>query len=315
MAKTGSITYQVNATFKEINAFGESKHEAKENYKDRTDVRQIDKFMHGFGKESGIFSVQTYKDYLAVSIQAAKHAQEKFGIRDVSKIEAAHIKSFLSKKTDSGASKATIQKYSAALEKFESALSRKYGEKYDFGIKTAISDRVKSKLTVKERAGYSAYAKPIELVKYIQKMNVGQEFKLAVRLQLESGVRGMKDINHVRIIDGKVVIKTDNSGKGATKGGKVRELQLSNGLKNDLKSYLYKNDLASFKVNYKGYLSVLKQAAAATGQKYEATHGLRHGYYDNRAYELQKQGLNVQNSWKQVSNEIGHNRIVHNYTR
>lgn len=304
----GSVAYQTNVAFKDLQAFGDSKHFAKENFKLRYDgSNQIDKFMIAFAKEVGIFSHQTYKDYLSVSIYAAKFAQEKFGIKDISKLDAAHIQAFLKEKVRDGASKPTIQKYSSALAKFETALQLKYGKEYNFNIKSALSDKIKNGLQVKERAGFSGYAKPDKLVNHIQKMNIRDEFKIASRLQFESGVRGLKDLNHIKIINNKAV--------SVTKGGKSRDLSLSPRLLSDLKNHLSNNNLNTFKANYKEYLSVLKAASAATGQRYEASHGLRHNFFENKTAELQRQGMSIQDSWKQVSKEIGHNRIVHNYTR
>ena len=306
--KLGSVAFQVNQTFRDLQEFGNSKHSAKENFKaGYGGSKQIDKFMADFGKSSGIYSYQTYKDYLSVSISAARFAQEKFNIKDISKLDAAHIKAFLKEKAANGAAKATIQKYSAALEKFGSALSVKFEKVYNFDVKNALSDSAKNNLATKERSGFSGYSKPNELVNHIQKMNIRDEFKIAARIQLESGVRGLKDLNSIRVIGDKAI--------SITKGGKSRELSLSKGLMADLKGYLSGNNLTTFKVNYKGYLSVLKSAAISTNQKYQASHGLRHNFFENRTAELQRQGMDIKDSWKEVSKEIGHNRIVSNYTR
>ena len=302
----GSTVFQVNQAFSELKSFGQSKHNAKENYKETVETRQIDKFMAGFGKEVGIFSYQTYKDYLQVSVNFANYAKQEFMIKDISKLTSEHVKAFLESKSD--LSRSTIQKYSAVLEKFESALSIKYNQTFNFNVKSALPSAVKENLKTVERAGYSGYADPQKLVNHIQEMNVRQEFKLASRLQLETGIRGLKDVNSIRLVDDKVSC--------ITKGGKIRELKLSDNLKSDLKTYLAGNNFKSFKVEYKEYLSVLKRASVATEQKYEATHGLRHNFYDSKALDLQRDGmLSVRDSWKATSREIGHNRIVSNYTR
>ena len=306
--KQGSIAFQVNQTLRGLQEFGNSKHSAKEEFKaGYGGSKQIDKFMADFGKSSGIYSYQTYKDYLAVSISAARFAQEKFNVKDISKLEAAHIKAFLQDKAANGAAKATIQKYSAALEKFGSALSLKFEKVYTFDVKSALSDRAKDNLATKERSGFIGYSKPNALINHIQTMNVRNEFKIAARIQLESGVRGLKDLNNIKITGDKAI--------SITKGGKSRELNLSKGLIADLKDYLSGKNLNTFKVNYKGYLSVLKSAAISTNQKYQASHGLRHNFFERRAAELQRQGMDIKESWKAVSEEMGHGRIVYNYIR
>ena len=304
--RLGGIVYQVNEAFKEIRSFGQSKHSAKEAFKSSfVGSKAINNFMPAFSKEVGIFSDQTYKDYLSVACQLANFVKTEYSIKDISKLSAEHIKSFLESKAD--LSRATIQKYSSAIEKFETALSAKYNKTYNFEVKSALPSSVKENLKVVERSGYSGYKYPSALVSHIQNMPVKAEFKLAAQLQLESGVRGLKDINNIRINGDKIDC--------ATKGGKIRELKLSAELKSDLKSYIQDNGLKTFKVEYKEYLTVLKSAALATNQKYEGTHGLRHNFYDNKALELQRDGLSVKDSWKETSAEIGHNRIVGNYTR
>ena len=123
--RLSSVVYQVNEAFKEFRSFGQSKHEAKNDFKFTFNgSKAIDNFMPAFAKEVGIFSDQTYKDYLGVACQAANYAKENYGVKDISKLTAEHIKSFIESKSD--LSKATVQKYTSALEKFETALSQKY---------------------------------------------------------------------------------------------------------------------------------------------------------------------------------------------
>ena len=301
-----SVVFQVNEAFRDSKSFNESKHMAKENFKSSfAGSKAIDNFMPAFAKEVGIFSDKTYKDYLGVACQLANFAKVEYGVKDISKLNSEHVKSFLESKAD--LSKSTVQKYSSAISKFESALSAKYNKEYNFQVKSALPSSVKDNLKTTERAGYSGYKDPSALVSHIQNMPVKDEFKLAARLQLETGVRGLKDLNNIRISGDKVSC--------VTKGGKLRDLSLSTALKSDLGRYLQTNDLKAFKCDYKAYLSVLQSAALATGQKYEATHGLRHNFYDNKALDLQRAGLSVKESWKATSAEIGHNRIVGNYTR
>ncbi|MHB8282537.1 MAG: hypothetical protein ACYDDE_07010 [bacterium] len=306
-----TTTYQVLTALNEIKMTGQSKHLAKENFKSTyTGSAQIDKFMSSFGKESGIYSDGTFKDYLQVSIAFAKFAKENFKIKDISLLSAEHAQSFL--KSKSKLAKDTIQKYSSALEKFETALSLKYDKQFNFNIKKAISGSQKENLKITERSGYHPYDNLQSLVNnYINNKNISDSHKLAVKITAETGLR-----LHKAIVNAGIKINNDGVISTISKGGRDKILNLSENLKSDLKASL--NDKSVFKLDskeYKKILSELKIAARETNQSYEALHGFRHSFFIEKSAELQKSGMSLKESWIKVSKDMDHNRFVSNYTR
>ena len=307
-----SIVYQVQEAMKTLIQFSESKHAAKETFlKGYDGSKAIDKFMSSFGKQSGIFSFTTFKDYLGVAVDAAKFAKETFGVKDIKNLTAEHINAFLQEKIDKNLAKSSIQAYCAALEKFETALSIKYEQKYNFEIKTGRLQG-KEKLAVKERAGYHPYDNSALIVDKIKEMDIKETHKIAVELTALTGLRLHKALRagiKVNIID-----KTLST---VSKGGRAKEMRVSKVIYDKIATFA--NDKGIFKLtsqDYKDILSELKSAAKATGQHYEACHGFRHSFFLEKTSELQKEGMDLKTSWDKISKtEMDHNRFIKNYVR
>lgn len=313
--KTGSVKNQVQQAFKEIRVFDESKHVAKEAFKATAETRQIDKFMSNFAKETGIFSYQTYKDYLQVSVNFAQFIRENFGIKDISKLNSEHAKAFLESKAN--LSKTTVQKYSSALEKFETALSIKYNKEFSFNVKSALPSAIKENLKVAERSGYHPYSDVKAILTNInENKNISDAHKFVVNIVAETGLRGHKAITAAGI-------RIDTSGNVFTqsKGGRIKVLNLSQDLKSQFNNYLERTGNNFFKLSerdYKQILSELKIAAKETNQSYEAIHGFRHSYALSVLSNLQGE-KNM--SFKEATHDKGyiqsldHNREVSAYRR
>ena len=310
-----SVVYQVNNAFKEIRSFGESKYSAKNDFKASFGgSKAIDKFMSSFAKETGIFSYQTYKDYLQVACNFANYAKQEFGIKDISKLNNEHVKAFLESKSD--LSKATIQKYSSAIEKFETALSAKYQKEFSFNVKSALPSAVKENLKVVERSGYHPYKDVKAILSNIAENNqIKESHKIAIGITAETGLRLHKALETGIRINKNAQLYTQS------KGGRIKILNLSQDLKNQLNNYLDKTGASSFKLSEKDYkqiLSELKIAANETGQPYEACHGFRHSFSLETLNTLQtEKNMNLQEAFnnEKYVQSLDHNRPLSAYRR
>lgn len=189
----------------------------------------------------------------------------------------------------------------------------KYGKEFNLNIKNALTDKQKGSLKVTERAGFHPYADPKAIVDNISKNpNIADSHKIAIKITAETGLRLHKAITVAGIKINPDSITTN------TKGGRLKELNLSENLRTELKAYL--GDKQSFKLTQKDYkqiLSELKVAASATGQKYEATYGFRHSFALDKAAELQREGMSYKEAWhsEEHNHNLDHNRFVSAYTR
>ena len=309
----GSIVFQTETVMKELIQFGQSKHSAKTEFlKNYSGSKAIDKFMGSLAKKVGIYSFETFKDYLSTAISAARYAKENFSLKDISKINSEMINAFLQEKINKNLSKASIQKYCSALEKFETALSLKYEQKYNFEIKTA-GFQGKEKLNIKQRSGYHPYNNPDILLKNInENKNIKETHKVAISLAQQTGLR-----LHKALQSGIKINVIDKTLSTVSKGGRIKEMSVSKELYNKVAGLA--NDKGVFKLDskdYKSILSELEKASLETGQHYEALHGFRHNFFLSKSAELQAKGMDLKDSWSKTSKEnMDHNRFVSNYTR
>lgn len=317
--KLGSVVFQTQEAMKELIQFGESKHLAKESFKSNYSGSQaIDKFMHSFGKSDGIHSYATLKSYLQESIRLAKFVKETYGVKDISKITAEQVKDFFNQRT-AGLAKASLSMYKSALEKFESALSLKYNQKYDFKLSETVKElRAGTVFKTKERAGYYGYTNPAALLKSIdENKTIPESHKIAIAIALESGSRLHKTLT----VSG---VKIDKLGNFYTvgKGGRLERFESFNSLSKEtadrLQSYLKDTGKKTLKVSnrdYKNILSELDKAAAATGQNYEAGHGLKKDFAADVRAKLIEQGMSYNQAVnsKEYQNALAHNRHLNAY--
>lgn len=307
MSRNNSIVYQVLQAFNAIKQTGESKHAAKESFKvSRGEVsksdRAIDKFMSGFAKSTGIYSDQTFKDYLSKSINFAKFCKSEFGIKDISQINSEHVKAYFANNKKRG--------NQSAIEKFETALTAKYGKQFDLRVSEAVADKPR---VFKERAGTHGYSDKNALLAHINNSNIKDTYKLIINIAAETGARA-----HKILTESGIKINEKGNLYISGKGGRIHNLKLSDNLKNRIVSYIETvNDLKIGDKEYKKALSELKVAAKATGQQYEGFHGFKHNLAAEIRDDIQGQGKSFKESIhdKRYIQSLEHNREVSAYRR
>ncbi len=313
----GSVGHQVNEIFVKsgINRINESRHEAKIAAR-ASGVRG----WHETGKALGIHSYKTASAYRAVWRQAMEHTKENFGMKDIEKLSPEHIKSFLQEKIDAGVSLATFRQYAAACEKLESALNM-YAEKFsrgnEYNFSAAIHEARQNANGLERFEGSRAYADPRSLIASIR----NADFRLAATLQLESGAR-VREVALIKESQLHGLKKDEITGRAAgvitvkAKGGKEVALKVSQATYKVLADRISAGG-GIFKVSYFEYRRALLRAAAATGQRYQGTHGLRWNFAQNRMNEVQRGGHVYEEALVIVAREMGHERadITQHYQR
>ncbi len=304
----GNINYQVHQVFKEIIAFGQSKHEAKAEA--RADGANT---WHDIGKEIGIFSYATADQYRDIAKDLMNYVKQEFHVKDIEKLSSEHIQAYLESKIAEGVRYNTFQKYAAALEKLEVALN-KYAETHDTGNQYSfdIKDVRQQASEVLERSQVTrAYEDPKALVNSIQ----NPEYRTIAQAQHEGGFR-ISELNHLsekNFKEGNVFQVISG------KGGKDREVPLSKETYQSLKSLLDKADKSDgkYKFNMNDYRNALKEAARASNQDYTGSHGLRWNFAQEKFMELQQHGRTYEQALQEVSNLLGHERpdITEHYLR
>jgi len=316
---TGSIVYQVQTLYKEsgICKIGFSKHSDKESFRDSFHKKAT---WNDIGQNTGIYSYATADAYREVWISAFEHIKAKYHIRDIETITGDQVADFLFLKVKEQVKLATYKQYASALRKLSVALNL-YAEKTESGLKYDFNESIDaiSELAVRELErfkGVRSYKNPEMMIE-----NIPDDFhRLVAKIQHDGGARidevfGIKPESlqgvDIRPFTGKKAGVVTVKGKG----GKIRNIYIGVNEYNKLKASL--NDKENNHFDKNKYRNVLKKAAAATGQKYTGSHGLRWNFAKNRMKDVQNGGDCYEYGLSAVSLEMGHVRadITEHYLR
>jgi integrase len=280
----------VHQVFSTIIAFGTSKHEAKEAA--RTEGA---KTWHELGKNLLVYSYATADSYRDIAKEAFAFAKENYNIKDITKLEAQHIQSYLEHKIEENIKYSTFQKYAAACEKLEVALSKYTGKEYNFDL-TEVRELAQQIL--QKTDAHRAYENPQKVINAVS----NQTFKVIAQAQLESGAR-VSELNHLKLSQFK-----ENGIEVQGKGGKIRDLELSKETYDSLKSLVENSQDKRLVFSTDNYRIELKAACERTGAQYQGTHGLRWSYAQSTFAKLQQQGKTYEQALSIVSQKMGHER-------
>jgi integrase len=318
----GGIGSQMTRIFEAsgVNQIGESKHDARNEVRETLEANGESVTSANIASQMGIFSYGTAETYLDRWVECGKFAKEEFGLRDMEKLDAEHIRSYLESKVEDGVAYATYQVTSAAMEKLEVAMNM-YSEKFDreteYNFRGAISEVKESASAELTRfTGDRSYDDPWALINALDNDN----HRLAASIQHEAGVR----VNETaKITEGQLrgLSRDEHTDKEVGKfefvgkGGKINEGNLSPDTYERLVTHIAEN--GSFQISADSYRNDLKNASAETNQDYNGSHGLRWSFAQERVQELQEHGHSLFVSHGIVSAEMGHNRveITEHYTK
>jgi len=297
----GSVINQVQTVFKSIISFGESKHEAKMEARENGA-----KTWHDVGKNINIYSYNTADSYRQIAIEAFNYIKQNFNIKDITKIEAQHVNSYLESKIEANVKYSSFQKYAAAMEKLAVALERFTNQKYDFDLTEA---RELAQKVLEKTDAHRAYSDPQKLINAIQ----SDKHRVLAEAQLSGGFR-VHELNHLKLSQ---FSDSNYSVVVQGKGGKIREIELNEKVYSELKAIVEKSDNQKLVFSADAYRNELKAAAERSDQYYNGSHGLRWNYAQILFKELQESGKTYEQSLFIVSHSLGHNRsdITEHYLR
>ena len=260
-----------------------------------------------------VASYKTMESYRNIWNNFFNYLLEHWKIKDFEKIESEHIAAYMDYKIEYYPSKQYLEKISAALGKLEIALKlfsknvSKLEKDYDFSIRQKMLDNARDLKQVANNYHNRAYSNPNLLISNLK----DSMHKVAATMQLEGGARleGVALIKAEQLLGTKVDSITNKEvGIVLTKekGGKEGEVLVSLDTYTDLESYILEYN--KFKINRQKYYNDIKQAAIASNETPEASHGLRWNFAKRRMFEYGKAGYSYEDCLQQVSYEMKHNR-------
>ena len=113
MARMRKLDYQMHLRMEQMKCIGESRHEAKREYKEMLHTGD-----HANNKTVGIHSYKTYDAYKQTSIEFSRFMKEKHkDVKDIAQVKEEHVIEYLQHRQNEGKSSYTISKDMAALNK------------------------------------------------------------------------------------------------------------------------------------------------------------------------------------------------------
>ena len=294
----GSVYYQSSQLVKQIFVEGAKKED------------KINLNHEHYQVVSSYKSMETYRN---IWNNFFNYLLEHWKIKDFEKIESEHIAAYMDYKIEYYPAKQYLEKISAALGKLEIALKlfsknvSKLEKDYDFSIRQKMLDNARDLKQVANNYHNRAYSNPNLLISNLK----DSMHKVAATMQLEGGARleGVALIKAEQLLGTKVDSITNKEvGIVLTKekGGKEGEVLVSLDTYTDLESYILEYN--KFKINSQKYYNDIKQAAIASNETPEASHGLRWNFAKRRMFEYGKAGYSYEDCLQQVSYEMKHNR-------
>jgi integrase len=294
----GSVYYQSSQLVKQIFQAG---------------VKKEDKVNPNHEHYQFVSSYKTMESYRAIWNNFFNYLLEHWKLKDFEKIEPHHIQAYMDYKVEYYPSKQYLEKISAALGKLEIALKNfaknihNVDREYDFSIRQTILDEARDLKYVSNNYHNRAYKNPLLLIENLK----NPLHKIAAKIQYEGGARieGVALIKKEQLFGAHIDIITKSSKKSIftkEKGGKEGKVMISKETYAELENYISKNE--KFKIKRQDYYNDLKQAAIASNETPEASHGLRWNFAKRRMFEYGKAGYLYEECLQQVSYEMKHNR-------
>lgn len=286
MARMRKLDYQMHLRMEQMKCIGESRHQAKHEYKEMLHVGE-----HANNKTIGIHSYKTYDAYKQTSIEFSRYMKTNHkDVKDISQVKEVHAVEYLQHRQRDGKSSYTISKDMAALNKlYYFEITKKMA-----GIKKrSYKDITRSRLSREHDRKYNPnnYADQITLAKAT---GCRRESVLVIDAKRFTWKNGLPD---------KIYLKE--------KGGKERYATIIGEYKEEIKRIIESSN--SNHPLFEKYTKKIDNHALRgeyAKQRYTEILGGRSDQKDYRGYDSRV--------LKVLTRDLGHNRydvVVYNYLR
>lgn len=291
----GSINWQTDQLRQAISAIGESKHADKEAA--RAALGDTPATSQRISEFTKLHSFSASYDYRETWRAIGQHARE-LGQKDMARITAEHVKSFLDMRRESKIAHSTWQKEASHAGKLGNAISALTGVRVSFreainelrpGAKDALENPDRNRGYVDPRGVIAEINNPVS--------------NLVATIQLEGGAR-CHEVTQIRadqLREGNQIDLTN------TKGGMPRTIEVKPETFQRLQKTLNERG-GVIRVNQSTYRNHVAEAASRAGEVNSGTHDLRYNFAQHRYMELTKDGYAPEQAHYLISEEMGHHR-------
>jgi integrase len=275
--RIGSIKYQVAKIIKKYNGIGQSKMESRNSsgLKSQNGHNVSDKF----------HSYKSLDNARRDLINLGEYANQKFKIKDMSKITAEVVRSWIQ---DKDITYNTASNYLSELNKV--------ADHFNFKREEIKALRTEFKTELKENILTSRAYKGLEKIELKD-----PRANISFKLQRDYGLR-VKEATHINLKN----LSSNNMLTYKQKGGMISEKEISKDLALKIREHAQNG---KFEANRDIYTQQLKQEIEKTGQNFTGTHGIRHTFAQKKLEEGYSKA--------EVSKMLGHSReeITNTYIR
>ncbi|WP_410976894.1 tyrosine-type recombinase/integrase [Bacillus cereus] len=266
-----SLVRQIENAVKEIICVGQSKYEAKKE-----------------GRHTeGLYSFKHIQNTMSVSIDFARFCREQFRVTKIIYFKQEHYYAYLQHKEQEGVSNGHLMNIETGLRKLQIAMHRQAEKLQKDPISFCSEKRVynyqKDRKNPENRSMSLRDAN--RLIESVSSVHVRDAFQL----QLHLGLRTREVINltpeHFDLKNN--VLKIEN-GKGITKGGRKREIQIPEKLRETINEMIRDKQLHEKIIPVKDNTlrAALLKVGKITGIQTNGTHMFRHTFARERFKEL-----------------------------
>ncbi len=291
-----SPTRQVELCLKSLEAYGQSKHEAK--------------IEHNGEYLDGIYSHKTMKTYMNLCCTFAKWAKAEHGVKKLVDLKPEITEKYFEKLKAEGKSPWTLQTVRSALRKLETGVKVRFQRTVEIVPKN-LTLPIRERKARKNRGAYSREDAD-RIIGAVRKDNY--QMGLLLETQDTMGLR-IHEVVKIRVRDidfrqGMLAVKG--------KGGRVRQLPVPPNILKKFRAVMERQNLPAnrriFSERIRKVERHVKTVCQRLGIAEKGTHGFRHHYAISEYLRLRMSGLTDRQARRAVSRLLGHNRIDVTYS-
>ena len=288
----GSISYQVNYLWQQIDGIGISKRKIWK----KSDIKGV----NGHKISPLVHAFRTKDEFKRIAKELGRFAKSNFNIKDMQAINSDVVSAYIFQKIDDGLAQKSLSSYVSVLQKIQIACaklsSNSYAHKTLFSQEDLKDLRIMiDKNTIKNVHKNRAYINPASFAS-----SIPEKSKIAFQLQLEYGLRAQEAIL-IRASQ----LRQKNQIEIQGKGGYTRLIDLNKSLYQKIEKEIKRH--GSYAQDYQIYLQDLQNVVEKKGEKWNGTHGLRFNFAQRKMQEYTKK-FGYEQALKKVSFELGHHR-------
>jgi hypothetical protein len=306
----GTVKSQVGAVLKHITNYGTSSRHEEAMARERLKASGVSSkdMVHAVAANTGIYGLKTRSNVFSRLVEIGDYCRSEFCVKDISKITPEMVNSFLAEKIEEQKTFGHVNSYIEALNKLEFGLEKLVqAERTNFYAATRNTMAEAREECPASGGRNRAYENPERLIQSIN----SEAHRIVATVQYDAGLRiaAASDIQANQLKGYRTDEHTGNRiGIIAyvNKGGGAGEAKVSPAIYQKVSDHIASH--GELRADAQAYRADIRSACDKSGERFEASHGLRYNFAQERFSELRDHGYSKLEAMSAVSEEMGHHR-------